>query len=200
MHLFCIIKRHGKCGLYCITNTKTKAMKRTVITLTILAAIGAIASCKKSDNKSTPTTSTATFTSNGATFSEVYCKDTLYNDFFGRQGYALVAGGTTSDKLHVAEILLFFPGSTRPTAGTYTVGLTTVAQPNQVSILINDSTSSKQGLYGSDSVTSLKVVVTSNNGKLSAVVPSMKLTGLTTPTGGTTYNDSVTASGTLIEQ
>ncbi len=172
-------------------------MRKTIL---FLAAAVVAVGCSKKDNSNTtnPAGATGTITINGVAYNETLSKDTTTNDFFGEAGHLLVAQGNTDDKLKYEVTYLVFKNNTaRPTAGSYHIGVTAT---NYVAILVNDSTAAGQGLYSSDSITTLSTTVAINSGKISVTIPTIRLTGFFTPVGGTTYNDTITVSGTVVEK
>ena len=173
-------------------------MKKTILCFAMATAIIA-ASCSKKTDSATPVTSaTGTIMINGVSYAETKSKDTTTTDFFGEAGHLLVAQGNTSDLKKYEVIYLVFKNNTaRPTAGDYHIGVTA---NNYVAVLVNDSSAAGQGLYSSDSVTSLTANIAINSGKITATVPTIRLTGLFTPVGGSTYNDTITVSGTVVEK
>ncbi len=174
-------------------------MKKTILFIAVATTF--VFGCSKKDNTTpaTPVTpATGNLYINGVAYSEVEGKDTITNDFFGIAGNLLAARGLTSDNLKQQVIYLVFKNNmSRPGAGSYPIGVTAT---NYVSIVVNDTSAAGEGLYSSDSVTLVSAAVTINSGKITATIPTIRLTGLFTPTGGDTRNDTITISGTVIEK
>jgi hypothetical protein len=175
-------------------------MKRKIFLFAALATVMAVSCSKKSDTPTpTPVTpASGVININGEAYNESIGKDTITNDFFGVAGNIFYGLGITKDSQKYQAIYMIFKNNfSRPTAGSYPIGLTA---NNHVSIVINDSSAAGQGLYSSDSLTSYSINVTVNSGKITATIPTIKLTGLYTPAGHDTYNDTIIISGTLIEK
>lgn len=175
-------------------------MKTKVLLFATIATVMAVSCSKKNDNPTpTPVTpASGVITINGVAYNESIGKDTITNDFFGVAGNIFYGLGITKDSLKYQAVYMIFKNNfSRPTAGSYPVGLTA---NNHVSIVINDSSATGQGLYSSDSITLVSTVISVNSGKITATIPTIKLTGLYTPAGHDAYNDTIIISGTLIEK
>lgn len=178
-------------------------MKKVIIMLPVFALAFFCSSCKKTDSgtTNTPTPSANTVSFGGDTYTEYQGVDGLNQTFFNNNVYELVAVTKTSDSKKYAGVYVFSLSNIRPTAGTYNIGGTVYQHTaNQLQIVVSDSTAVGTGLYSSDSVTSLNVAVTVNNGKVSVTIPSIKLHGTFGPVGGTVYNDSITLAGNVSVQ
>jgi len=175
-------------------------MKKTLLFIAAAATILSVG-CSKSDSASntTPATS-ATVTINGTTYTQVVGADSATNDFFGATGNILAAIGSTTNGRR-EEFIAFFRNTAKPASGSYNIaGNIFSFTGSQVLLLIEDSSAAGEGLYSSDSVTTLNATVTNSGGKLSVSVPSLRMTGFFSPVSGSSYNDSVIVSGTIKEQ
>lgn len=174
-------------------------MKKPVLMIAAIAAIAA--GCTKSKDNSAVTPTTATVTLNGVAYKQLKGSDTLTTNFFGHSVNTFVTVGTTSDNSKLIGVYAYTFNAARPTAGTHNIGGSfNVSAANQMQLLVIDSNAAGQGLYSADTVTSLNLTITESSGKLTATIPTIRLSGLFTPKGGSTYNDTITVSGTMTEQ
>ena len=176
-------------------------MKKTILFCAAAIALFAVGCSKSSDNKTTnpPASTTGSVTINGSTLNETAGKDTATTDFFGAAGNLLGAYQSANGKY--SNTYLLFKNTGRPSAGSYNIGGTVnYWGANQVLLLVFDSSAAGNGLYGNDSVTTVNLNLSLTSGILTATIPSIRLSGLFTPAGGgSTYNETITFSGTIVE-
>jgi len=169
----------------------------------MMAAVFLTASCStKSDP--TPTKTTYKFTVNGNSYTEATGADSV-TTLNGISYNVLGVTGQSADKTASAGLVVFFSGTARPKAGSYTtVDDITKIGSNQVAILIIDKVSTaKNGIYGTAAGASLALAV-SSAGKISITMPTLVIKGTnidnTDPKNSVTTSVTGSISGTLAEQ
>jgi len=181
-------------------------MKKNLIYLAVIATVFAAAACKKSDAvTAAPDVSKTTFTINGNTYTEAnsnYAVTAATSTSSSFSALAVVGKGT--DGKAAGGLVFYFPGASRPTAGTYTVVSDfTKATGNQIGVVAQDSVNvAQEGLYSS--VAGSTATVTLNSaGKLTIALPNTTFTGTnfnnTNPKNTVITTVSVSASGTAVE-
>jgi len=154
-------------------------MKKQVIYLLMMPLSFLIWSCStKSDP--TPTNATYKFTINGNTYTEIASQDST-STTGGQTFNVLGVSGQSADKSATAGVIIFFPGSGKPKAGTYAVvgDLTKPASGNQCGMIVSDKVSvAKQGLYSTTGLDGTSVTVAvSSSGKLTVTMPAIAIKG-----------------------
>ncbi len=173
-------------------------MKKPMLIITALAIV-AFGCTKKKDNSTVNTTPTITL--NGVTYNQLKGADSVTTNFFGHSVNTFLAVGTTTDNSKLIGVYAYSFNSNRPSAGTHNIGGSfNVSAANQMQLLVIDSNATGQGLYSADTVTTLNLTITESGGKLTATIPSIRLSGFFTPKSGSTYNDTITFSGTMTEK
>ena len=179
-------------------------MKKKAIYFIVFALAMFTLSCSKKADV-TPATTVTKFTLNGNEYIETASADSTTTTDAGTFN-VLGITGFSSDNVKQASLIIVFPGSAKPKAGTYkVVGGDATIGGNQVGIIGIDKVSlSKNGLYsttGKDNV-SLTVSV-SSSGKLSVSMPTIAMSGSnfdnTDPKNTVITDVNVTVSGSAIE-
>ncbi len=168
---------------------------KSIFGIVILIAIIGLAACSKKSDPA-PVVVSNSFTLRGNTFTVSNALDSA--NFFS-------VFGSTSTK-QKAEILFIFPGSGRPTAGSYKViGDISKQSANQVGILAFDSLSvAKEGILGSLGTDNVSAQVSVNaTGKITVTLPLTQFSGTNidnTDSKNTMISSiTTTLAGTFIE-
>ena len=154
----------------------------------------------------TPAKATGKFTINGNAYTEVASQDST-STTGGQTFNVLGVSGQSADKSATAGLIIFFRGSGKPKAGTYTVvgDLTKTVTANQCGMILSDKVSiAKQGLYSTTGLDGTSVTVAvSSSGKLTVTMPSIAIKGSnfdnTDPNNTIITDVSGSVSGTIVE-
>jgi len=179
-------------------------MKKNLIYLAAISSVLVAAACKKNDTVAA-TPAATTFTINGNVYTESGSNYVLNAATATLGAFATLAvAGQGTDGKAKGGLIFYFPGTSKPAAGTYTV-VTDVSKAtgNQVGIVAQDSVNvAQQGLYSSVAGSTATVTV-SSAGKLTIAMPNTSFTGSnfnnTNPKNTVITTVTVSASGTAVE-